>query len=181
MGTDITRTRVEGLLGLTLRITPDGAAIYEAGGGVDRALGAQQSLESSSREDGNDPAGKRRKKNVCGDKPFLCNHIKGLTDSISRHGDNDGRRSGSKEGQMGCDGAASVEDGEDLQSNGNLEFQVLEYMETKRKAVELLKRSYAQVVDAESETGGRDNSVYLRIKQQYDNISQDFERAFGSV
>ena len=55
---------------------------------------------------------------------------------------------------MGQDVRGIVADRDVRRSNGNAEFQAIEYMETRVKAIELLKSSYAQVVDAESETGG---------------------------
>ena len=54
-------------------------------------------------------------------------------------------------------------------------------METRIKAIDLLERSYAQVVDAETETGGGDKPKYVKAKQTYESISHTFERAFGPV
>ena len=181
VGSDIPGMKEEGMLGLTLRIIPAGAGFDEAGGGMQQFPGSQQSPGSASGEDGDGPAGKRRKKNVCADTRFLCDHIKGLTDSISRHGDNERQRGSSTARQVGQDVSGNVANRDVRQSIGNAEFQALECMETRVKAIELLKRSYAQDVDAESETGGRDNPVYVRTKRTYDNASREFERAFGSA
>ena len=54
-------------------------------------------------------------------------------------------------------------------------------METRIKAIDLLERSYAQVVDAETETGDADNPMYVKTRQTYESISQTLERAIGPV
>lgn len=145
------------------------------------ASGAQQSPGSSSGEDGDAPTGRRRKKNVCEDTRFLWDHIKGLTNSISGHMENGSQRSASTGGQVDNEVNESVRDGDVRRSNGKAEIQGLAYLETRVKAIDLLKRSYAQVVDADRETGDRDGPVYVRTKKTYDKISQEFERTFGFV
>lgn len=82
---------------------------------------------------------------------------------------------------MGSDLNGSVAVGDARQRNKNAEFQALAYMETRVKAIDLLKRSYAQVIDAEMENAGRDNTVDVRTNKTYDNISQEFARSFGST
>lgn len=77
VGTDILGSRVEGILDLHLRIVPGDAGFAEAIDGVQRT---RQSPGSYHGEDGDDHGSKRRKKNVCEDTRFLCEHIKGLTD-----------------------------------------------------------------------------------------------------
>ena len=150
------------MLGITLRIMQQGAGFDEAGGGSRRTPGDQQSPGSASDGDGDCSRGKRRKKNIGEDTRYLRNHIQGLTKSISNHGENARQRGERMVGQVGRDGNVSVAAGGALQSNGNAEFQALEVMETRIKAIALLKRSYAQVFDAETETGGGDNPCTLR-------------------
>lgn len=59
VGSDIPVMKVEGMLGLTLRIFPADAGFDEAGGGMLHASGAQKSAESSRGEYGDEPARKR--------------------------------------------------------------------------------------------------------------------------
>lgn len=157
---------------------PGDAGFDEASDGVQRT---QQSPGRSGGENGDYHGSKRRKKNVCEDTRFLCDHLKGLTDSISGHVDSERRGSESMEGHMIRDGNLSMADGEARHSNGSSEFRALDYMETRVKAFDTLERSYAQMVDAETENGGRDNPIYVWTKKTYDNIAQEFKRGFGSI
>ena len=119
--------------------------------------------------------------NIGEDTRYLCDHGLALTNYISNHGDYDRQSGESMMRQVGRDGSVSVAAGGARQSNGNAELQALEYMETRIKAIDLVNRSYAQVVDADTETGGGDNPMYVKTKQTYESISQKFKRAFAPV
>ena len=117
--------RVEGMLGLSLRIIPQGAGFGEAGVGLYRTPGDPQSGGNLSDGDADCSRGRRRKMNIGEDTRYLCDHIQGLTNFICNHCENDCQRGESMVGQVGRDGKVSVAAGGARQSNGNAAFQAL--------------------------------------------------------
>ena len=148
VGSDIPGSPVTAMLDLTLRIISNGRGFDDGGGGTHRSPGTQNSSGSSGGREGDVPGGKRRKKNVCEDTRFLCDHIKGLTDSISAHGEDGRQRSGNVDVRGTRQGNGSVGDQDIRHTNNGVESQALSYMETRIKAVELVNKSYALVVAA---------------------------------
>ena len=162
IGTDILGEDVRIMVDLTTRTIPNN-------GGFDVAATSE---EGDSSADGSEGTSKKRQKtkDACVDTPLLSETIKALTDSLS--------------GRLPADTVARQ--GQELPSAGLPAAPVVTVapvsavapflsavdasianMKKWVEAVDLLKRSYAQMKEAEKDKEGEDYIVVVKLREQY--------------
>ena len=75
---------------------------------------------------------------------------------------------------------SNVAAGISIPSENSGRRKLLDDIEVKLNATDLLQKSYDQMINAERNCGGVDNAVYDRAKRQYEKMQKRLDRGSGS-